>query len=407
MRRRIAARLLATAACGAGACLVIPGSAAAAPRLSVTAAALYAPATGQLLFGVNPHRRLAIASTTKLMTALVTLERIHRLSTVFAQNDWEPAADDSQLGLDPGDRMSVHDLLIAMLLPSADDAAEDLAYNVGGGSVAAFVAMMNAQARALDLRDTHYSTPIGLDTPGNWSSAYDLDRLAAYDLGHSPYFARVVAMPHAVVRVDGVPRTVVNLNDLVARYPWIDGVKTGHTNDAGYVLVASARRDGLPLISAVLGTSSESARDDNTLALLDWGYAHFRTWTPIREGEALARPRIAGVTGMRARVVAAAGFTRVLPRSSRVRVVVHAPATLRGPLAARATVGSALVLDGGRVLARVPLVLAVSVPAAAGPTMMARLMSGSLVALPALGAVLIGLWAVPRARRRRVSREGS
>ncbi|MHB1835179.1 MAG: D-alanyl-D-alanine carboxypeptidase family protein, partial [Solirubrobacteraceae bacterium] len=195
-----------------------PGWTAPAPALAATAAALYAPATGQLLFGDNVHAHRAIASTTKLMTALVTLEHVHHLSTVYAQNDWYPAPDDSQLGLVPGDRMSVHDLLIAMMLPSADDAAEDLAYNVGHGSVADFVSMMNAQARALHLNDTHYATPIGLDTPGNYSSAYDLVHLAAYDLSHSPYLRRVVALSGAEVRVNGVPRWVPNLNNLVGRY---------------------------------------------------------------------------------------------------------------------------------------------------------------------------------------------
>src|SRR6201999_4620723 len=103
----------------------------------------------------------------KLMTALVVLEHVHKLSTVFTQNDYTAASVDSQIGLEPGERMSVHDLLLAMMLPSADDAAEDLAYNVGHGSVARFVAMMNARARELHLTHTHYTTPIGLDTPGN------------------------------------------------------------------------------------------------------------------------------------------------------------------------------------------------------------------------------------------------
>ncbi len=367
MRGRIAAGAMITAAGIAGACVQAAGVAVAAPALSVTGAALYAPRTGQLLYGVHPYRRLAIASTTKLMTALITLQRVHRLSTVFAQNDWLPAPDDSQLGLLPGQRMSVHDLLIAMLLPSADDAAEDVAFNVGHGSVARFIGMMNAEARALGLRDTHYSTPIGLDTPGNYSSAYDLVRLAAYDLSHSRYFARVVALPHAVVRVDGIPRRVVNLNDLVGRYPWIDGVKTGTTTDAGHVLVASARRDGLRLVSAVLGTTSTAARDRNTLKLLDWGYAQFRTWTPVRAGEVLARPSIAGASGGRARLVAATGLARVLPRSSHLRLVVRAPVSLSGPLAARAREGTVLVVDGRRVLARVPLLLAAAVPPASQP----------------------------------------
>ena len=268
-----------------------PASAAPAPEMSATAAILLAPRTGQVLYSLNADREVAIASTTKLMTALITLEHA-RLGQVFADPDYVPAASDSQLGLQPGERMSVHDLLLAMLLPSADDAAEDLAYNVGHGSVARFVAMMNRRARQLGLDHTHYSTPIGLDTPGNYSTASDLVKLAEYDLRTQPFFRRAVALPSAVLHTGDEVRTVVNRNDLVGRVPWINGVKTGHTNEAGYVLVGSARRDGMTLLSAVLGTASEAARDENTLTLLDYGYADFRTRTPIRAGAVLARPTV-------------------------------------------------------------------------------------------------------------------
>ena len=115
--------------------------------------------------------------------------------------------------------------------------------------------------------------------------------------------------------------------------PWINGVKTGHTVDAGYVLVASARRDGMTLLSAVLGTSSEAARDNNTLALLDYGFSNFRPETPIRAGAVLARPTIKDRPGKRAVVVAARTFTRVIPRRTRVRVRVYVPHQLAGPLA--------------------------------------------------------------------------
>ena len=242
--------------------------------------------------------------------------------------------------------MSVHDLLLAMLLPSADDAAEDLAYNVGHGSVARFVAMMNRRARQLGLDHTHYSTPIGLDTPGNYSTASDLVKLAEYDLRTQPFFRRAVALPSAVLHTGDEVRVVVNRNDLVGRVPWINGVKTGHTNEAGYVLVGSARRDGMTLLSAVLGTSSEAARDENTLTLLDYGYSNFRTRTPIRAGcgagpsddqgparQACRRDRLADVHAR-----GPAQHPRADPR------VRPAPART-GPLAQHAVVGT-VVGDG-------------------------------------------------------------
>ena len=333
------------------------------PRLTVRAGALYVPATGQYLFAEHAADELAVASTTKLMTALVVLEHVRKLGTVFTQNNYYPSPADSQIGLVPGEKMTVRDLLTALMLPSGDDAAEDLAYNVGHGSIARFVAMMNARAAALGLHRTHYSTPSGLDTPGNHSSAADLDRLAAYDLAHSRFFARVVSLSHAVLRSGSHVRLVENRNTLVGQYPWIDGVKTGHTLAAGYVLVASAHRHGLGLISSVLGTSSESARDSNSLALLGWGYANFRLRTPVRHDQVLARPRVRDQSGLHPELVAARGLAWVIGVTQRVVVRVRAPREISGPLRRGVTLGTATVLVAGRPVARIPLVLSAAVPA--------------------------------------------
>ena len=413
MTRRIAASVIA-AACGVALAGAAPAGAGTPgppppppPPLSVSAAALYAPATHQLLYGVNAERRVAIASTTKLMTALVVLQHVHRLSTMFTQNDYTSAAVDSQIGLAPGERMSVHDLLLALMLPSADDAAEDLAFNVGHGSVARFVGMMNAEARQLGLRHTHYTTPIGLDTPGNYSSAVDLVKLADYDMTHSRYFARIVGLPRATLYSGSHVRTVVNRNDLVGRYPWIDGIKTGHTLDAGYVLVASGHRGGMALISAVLGTDSETSRDDNTLALLGYGGANFRVWTPVSKGQLMARPAVKEQSNLHPTVTAAAGYSRILPRSARVRVSVAVPHQLIGPLPAQSVVGTATVTDGKRVLARIPLVLNQRLPAVSGLTRATRFVTQPL-ALLVIAGVAGGAALLVRnvRRRRRLDRRG-
>jgi serine-type D-Ala-D-Ala carboxypeptidase (penicillin-binding protein 5/6) len=404
--RAAAGRLIAIVLCCAGTVMLAParGLAESPPSLSVRAAVLFVPATGQTLFGIDANRELAIASTTKLMTSLVTLEHVSRLSRTFADPDFYPAAADSQIGLEPGERMSVHDLLLALMLPSADDAAEDLAHNVGHGSVGRFVAMMNAKARELGLRHTHYSTPIGLDTPGNYSSAADLVRLADYDLAHFRYFARIVALRSAVLRSGDHVRYVVNRNDLVGAVPWIDGVKTGHTADAGYVLVASGHRHGMTLISAVLGTDSEQARDDNTMALLDYGFGNFRPVTPVRAGEVLARPAVRDRPGVHARLVAARTFTRVLARATRLRTQVQAPDRLTGPLPRGAVSGTALVLADGRPIARIPLVLAQALPAVSGLTVAARFITKPLMLVIIALALGLATMLARGARRRRRDR---
>jgi len=329
--------------------------------LGVRAAALIEASTGQALYGTSANARLPIASTTKLMTALVTLHHA-RLGTMFAAPPYYASPAEVQIGLEPGERMSVRDLLTAMLLPSANDAAEDLAYNVGRRSVARFVSMMNARARELRLGHTHYATPIGLDTPGNYSSADDLVTLARYLLRTEPFFKAVVAKPRAVLRTGSHVRVVVNRNDLVARYSWVHGVKTGHTLQAGYVLVASGTRNGMTLIGAVLGAASEAGCDAAALTLLNYGFANYKLRTPVRAGQLFARPAVSGRPGVHARLIAASSYTSVFSRRGRITLHVNAPARLTGPLPRDAVVGSVAVRADHRVVARIPLLLAAQLP---------------------------------------------
>ncbi len=370
------------------------------PGTSARAAIVIDAGSGQELYGSNANERRPIASATKLMTALLTLEHVHRLSTIFTQNDYIPAAEDSQIGLLPGERMSVHDLMLALMLPSADDAAEDLAYNVGHGSVARFVGMMNARARELGLTHTHYSTPIGLDAPGNYSSASDLVKLARYVLHASPFVERVVALRSAVVHTGRHVRTVVNRNDLIGKVPWINGIKTGHTLDAGYVLIGSGTKHRMTLISAVLGTASEAARDASTLALLDYGFDNFRLRTPVRGGGVIAHPVVHGRGDLHATAIAAATFSHVFPRGTHLHLRVSAPDQVTGPLRRHAIVGSVAVVAGRKVVARVPLVLARAVPAprpaAVGPDFITR--PFTLVSVVVLITTLTALAAFARGR---------
>jgi D-alanyl-D-alanine carboxypeptidase (penicillin-binding protein 5/6) len=372
------------------------------PGAGARAATVIEAHSGDELYGRNSNGREAIASATKLMTALVTLEHVHRLGVMFKQNGYRSAAEDSQIGLVPGERMSVHDLMIALMLPSADDAAEDLAFNVGHGSVGRFVGMMNARARQLGLVHTHYSTPIGLDTPGNYSSASDLVKLARYLLQTSPFFKRVVSLKSAVLHTGNHVRTVVNRNDLVAKVPWINGVKTGHTLQAGYVLVGSGTKNGMTLISAVIGTPDEAVRDASTLSLLNYGFANYGVRTPVRKGQVLARPSVKGRDKLHAAVIAGATFRRIFARTARLRLRVNVPQQLTGPLGRHARVGTVVVLSRGRVIKRVPLVVARAVP---GPR---SGLSGlgfvtrpfTLVSLRVLLAVAIGLAVFWRGRIR-------
>jgi len=371
------------------------------PRLPAKAAVLTVLGTGQQLYGLNPGVERPIASTTKLMTALQVLEHAS-LNTVVTEPNFHFAVADSQIYLAPGERMSIHDLMIALLLPSADDAAEDLAYNVGGGSVKRFIAMMNHGARALHLQHTHYSTPIGLDTPGNYSTASDLVKLAGYLLQHYPFFAHVVGLPAATLQTGNHPRYVINRNDLVARFSWIHGVKTGHTSHAGYVLVGEGSKGGMTLLSAVLGTTSEAARDDSTLSLLDWGFANFRLAKPITAGAVLARPAVADRPGVRAAVIAGLSVRQVVRLATRLHVRVRLPHQLTGPLTRHAVVGTAFVVADGRRVGSVPLLLARALPAVSPLTLAARFVTrtSTLVAFVLLLGGAATLFARRRGQRR-------
>ncbi|HWE58564.1 MAG TPA: hypothetical protein VG228_02620 [Solirubrobacteraceae bacterium] len=369
------------------------------PTLPVTGASLLLGGAKTPLWSSHGNAELAIASTTKMMTALVVLQHVTNLNTVFTQTDWRADPADSQIGLVPGERMTVHDLLVALLLPSADDAAEDLAYNVGDGSVTRFVAMMNADARMLGLDHTHYSTPIGLDTTGNYSSPDDLVRLADYMMRNSPFFRATVGLSSAVLRSGRYVRHIVNTDDLVGKYRWIHGVKTGHTLEAGYVLVAQGRRDGFALLASVLGTASEDARDSSALALLDWGFSEFRAARLVRTGERFARRPVPYEVAP-ALIVAAHGYRTVVARGTRVRLLVGRLRKLHEPMAKGTVLGRLSVVIAGRRAARIPLVLARRLPAVSLLKKLGHFVKQPFTLL-VLALLLVGAAAALLRRRRR------
>jgi D-alanyl-D-alanine carboxypeptidase (penicillin-binding protein 5/6) len=368
-----------------------PALAAPLPDLHVTGASLFVSGASNPIWSEDGNRELAIASTTKLMTALVVLQHVRQLSKVFTQGPWVDQPGDSQIGLVPGERMTVRDLLVALLLPSADDAAADLAYNVGDGSTARFVARMNAEARNLGLVHTHYATPSGLDTPGNYSSADDLARLADYDMRHFAFFHHTVDLRSARIAVGHSPITVTNTDTLLGEVPWIHGIKTGHTSQAGYVLVSEGTREGFTLIAAVLGTDSEAARNANALALLTYGFSHYHRIRPLRQGQKFGRIPVE-YSDTRATVVVARSFTKVVSDSAHIVLKHKLRKQLAGPLAAGAVVGHVRVLVSGSVVADVPLLLARRLPAVSTMTKVSQALGGPftlIIVVLALGAVVV------------------
>lgn len=354
--------LLAALAALALAFAAIPAGAASAPSLSAQAATLIEADTGTVIYSRNSNERRPMASTTKMMTALVALQHASP-GRVLTVQPYAAAPGETVAGLSPGQRLTVYDLLEAMLLPSGGDAAHTLAVDLGG-SVDRFVGWMNAEAGRLHLTETHYATPVGLDTPGHYSSARDLARLAV-DLLANSVLARVVTKPSARLS-DG--QVVVNRNNLVGTYPYAIGVKTGNTAGAGQCLVGAARRAGVTVVSVVMGEPSIPVRDADSLALLRYGLSLYHSAQPVLAGHVYARIPIMGRAPARVQVVAARTVSLILHTGTRLQVyLTHVPTGLLGPLRARARAGEVNVRENGRLVARVPLVTARAVPAPLAP----------------------------------------
>jgi serine-type D-Ala-D-Ala carboxypeptidase (penicillin-binding protein 5/6) len=401
--RRLLTLLLVTALCACAAATPATAAVPAPPSLSAPSAAVFEASTGRPVFGRAAGQRRLIASTTKMMNALVAASSV-RLDRVCTAPPYAAGPLETEIGLRGGERMRVRDLLGAVLLPSANDAAATLAVCVAG-SRAAFVARMNARARKIGLAHTHFSTPIGLDDPANWSTAADLARLAIA-ARQVPFLRQTMDLRRAVLRSGDRVRTVVNRNALVQAVPWVNGVKTGHTAAAGYILVASGTRHGTTFVASVLGDPSESARDADALALLRWAFASFRVATPVTRGAIYARPAVKHRPDEHVAVVAARDVRELLRRDARVRLVVDAPRELEGPLPRRAVVGSVTVRANGRAIARVPLVTRERVPEVGLLEQAGRALDGpgSLIAIAALLGGATVLFARARGARRRERR---
>jgi serine-type D-Ala-D-Ala carboxypeptidase (penicillin-binding protein 5/6) len=364
-RRRLSAALAAVAV----ALFAAPASAAArdCPKsVAAPSAIVLEVSTGIVVCERNADQERAVGSTMKLMTALLTLERAD-LDDKYRAPAYHGSPAESLVYLRAGDRLTVRDLLRGLLIRSGNDAAVTLATGVAG-SEKAFVRMMNRRAEELGLDHTHYANPIGLDAPDAYSSARDLAMLALF-VRTKPFFRRTVKQPSVSLVTGGVSRTFANKNTLIPAVPWVNGVKTGHTSSAGYNLVGSGRQDGIQVISTVLGETSESARNEDTVRLLKYGMSkfqritaaptgtHVNVFVPIRYRRGAELELVVGPNGERT----------VVPRHQRERVTIKPtryPSEIAGPIAFGQELGEADVLQDGRKIATVPLVASGEVPAA-------------------------------------------
>ena len=244
-----------------------------APPAQVAAGVMIDAKSGQVLWEVNQHQRLAPASLTKIATAVVALRLLPDTSRVLDTNadpDREWLDDATAMGLQPGDRFSVKELLYGMMMASGNDAAKELA-RAAAGSEEAFVGQMNALARELGLRDTRFEDVHGLGGPDHYSSAYDIAVLSRYAMT-LPEFREVVGTES---RTASGSRAIelYNHNPLLNYTPGVNGIKTGFTEEAGNTYSVSVERDGNEIILVMLNAPN---RAFDAIDLIEWAYANFR-----------------------------------------------------------------------------------------------------------------------------------
>ena len=316
--------------------------------------------SGRLLYAQNPDKRLANASTTKIMTALLTLEQPDQ-DRYFTVDSDAIQVEGTTMGLQPGDSVTLHQLAAGMLLPSGNDAANAAAVEIAG-SEEAFVRLMNQRAAELGLENTQYRNPSGLDAEGHYSSARDLATLAAHALENED-FADIVSKQEIRVAFGNPPynRSLYTTNKLLERYPYAIGVKTGYTDDAGLCLVTAAEKDGTRLIIVTL-----NGKDDvNTHMRL---YEHFFPLLARVDlsgfTEGLSVPVTGGTRDSVAAVPAAEPEAALLEREyDELTREVELPQFVYAPVEAGQVLGEIRLLSGDKVVWQSALVADSDVPA--------------------------------------------
>lgn len=312
-------------------------------RVSARSAVLYQPDTDRFIYTKNADERMPMASTTKIMTALVVIDSVEDITETVTVCEDAAGTEGSSAYLKAGDELTVEELLYALLLQSANDAAVALAHHVGG-DVAGFSAMMNERALEMGLTDTHFTNPHGLDDEEHYTTARDLARIGAAAL-ENELLRSIASTYKRTFKSEERTRTYVNHNKLLLRYDGAIGIKTGYTKRCGRCLVGAAERDGLTLVSVTLDAPSDWS--DHS-AMLDYGYERlerialadvykYKYDLPVLESD-IAEIRVTNVEELGA----------VLPRGEHdVKEYVKLPRFLTAPVHEGEIVGSvSFTVDG-------------------------------------------------------------
>lgn len=348
----------------------VPGVALAAESFQAASAVLVDAETGSLLFAKAPHRVSPPASMVKMMVTLIALEQVqagkHRLDEPVRTSARAEAMGGSQVYLKRNEVFPLEDMLMAVMIGSANDAAVAVAEHTAG-SVEGFVDLMNARAQALGMQDTRFLTPHGLPPgrgqAGDVSSPYDM-ALVARALARHPQALQWASRREAPFRQGTF--ILRNPNHLLGAFAGLDGLKTGHFREAGYNLTATADRAGLRLVAVVMGEPTGQVRFAEAARLLNWGFNVVRREVMVRAGEDVAQVKVRNGVESAVKGVAAGRVTlfRLPGDAAPLERIVQAPPSIQAPVEAGQKVGSVAVRRGGELVGQTDLVAAKTVPRA-------------------------------------------
>ncbi len=317
---------------------------------SAKSACLISADSGQVIFAKNPHERLPMASTTKMMTALLAAESGRWEEQVYISRN-ACMQEGTRVYLEEGDSAALGDLVRAMLMNSGNDAAVAIAEHLGG-STEAFAAEMTARAHELGAKDTGFENPSGLDGENHLSTAYDLAIIGSAVV-KNPLLAEIISTKNStLVSASGNITYLKNHNKLLWSYNGLDGIKTGYTKKAGRCLVTSANRGGVRLVAVTLCDADDWKDHKN---MLDYGFEVCKNEPVLTQGEVLTRVRVGGEP---VNLVCASG-AKAVSICGRVRdyeVVLHKLSDIEPPIDEREKLGYAGIVQNGREIGRVDLV---------------------------------------------------
>lgn len=243
------------------------------PTINSRHAVVYDRKTGKVLYGKKENEKCKMASTTKILTATVVIEKAKNLNEKTKVSSKAAGTGGSRLGLHKDDEITIKDLLYGLMLCSGNDAAVALAEHIGG-SVEGFANLMNEKAKELKLQNTHFVTPHGLDEEEHYTTAYELAQIADYALKIEE-FAKIVKTKEYTVNINGNSKNLTNTNELLGNLNGVYGVKTGFTNGANRCLVTSVKRGNMDIISVVLGADTKKDRTKDSIKIIEYAFANY------------------------------------------------------------------------------------------------------------------------------------